>query len=179
MALHLNKLESASPKDFLSQVWLKLALWVWRRTFLNFLMYFCYFLYLYKFEFHLLKDALCFVFGWNWLCGSGEEDENVKRQQQTKTNFDQKSSRALSYKKIYERPIGYIIPGIEAKFLLSGAGIYHSPYTHTWWTLVLGFAVTGESLGGWETDPTGQWSGRTSCEFSEWFCKCRKWERNM
>ena len=29
--LHLNKLESPSPKDALCQVWLKLALWFWRR----------------------------------------------------------------------------------------------------------------------------------------------------
>ena len=31
MALHLNKLESTSPKDTLCQVWLKLALWFWRK----------------------------------------------------------------------------------------------------------------------------------------------------
>ena len=30
-ALHLNKLESHSPKDALCQVWLKLAQWFWRR----------------------------------------------------------------------------------------------------------------------------------------------------
>ena len=30
--LHLNKLESPSPKDALCQVWLKLAQWFWRRT---------------------------------------------------------------------------------------------------------------------------------------------------
>ena len=35
-ALHLNKLESPSPKDALCQVWLKLAQWFWRRRFLNF-----------------------------------------------------------------------------------------------------------------------------------------------
>ena len=34
--LHLNKLESPSPKDALWQVWLKLAQWFWRRRFLNF-----------------------------------------------------------------------------------------------------------------------------------------------
>ena len=32
-ALHLNKLESSSPKDALCQVWLKLAQWFWRRNF--------------------------------------------------------------------------------------------------------------------------------------------------
>ena len=30
-ALHLNKLESPSPKDALCQVWLKLAQWFWRK----------------------------------------------------------------------------------------------------------------------------------------------------
>ena len=35
-ALHLNKLESSSPKDTLCQVWLKLAQWFWRRRFFNF-----------------------------------------------------------------------------------------------------------------------------------------------
>ena len=30
-ALHLNKLESSSLKDFLCQVWLKLAQWFWRK----------------------------------------------------------------------------------------------------------------------------------------------------
>ena len=36
-ALHLNKLESTSHKDALCQVWLKLALWFWRKRFLNFI----------------------------------------------------------------------------------------------------------------------------------------------
>ena len=36
VALHLNKLESPSPKDALCQVWLKLDQWFWRRRFLNF-----------------------------------------------------------------------------------------------------------------------------------------------
>ena len=39
--LHLNKLESLSPKDALWQVWLKLAQWFWRRRFLNFVNVFC------------------------------------------------------------------------------------------------------------------------------------------
>ena len=34
--LHLNKLESSSPKDALCQVWLKLAQWFLRRWFLHF-----------------------------------------------------------------------------------------------------------------------------------------------
>ena len=33
--LHLNKLESPSPKDALCQVWLKFAPWFWRRIFWN------------------------------------------------------------------------------------------------------------------------------------------------
>ena len=36
VALHLNKLESPSPKDALCQDWLKLAQWFWRRIFENF-----------------------------------------------------------------------------------------------------------------------------------------------
>ena len=32
-ALHLNKIESCTPKDDLCQVWLKLAQWFWRRRF--------------------------------------------------------------------------------------------------------------------------------------------------
>ena len=35
-ALHLNKLESPSPKNAMCQVWLKLAQWFWRRRFFNF-----------------------------------------------------------------------------------------------------------------------------------------------
>jgi hypothetical protein len=32
IALHLNNIESLSPKDDLCQVWLKLAKWFWRRS---------------------------------------------------------------------------------------------------------------------------------------------------
>ena len=35
MTLHLNKLESSSPKDALCQDWLKFAKRFWRRRFLN------------------------------------------------------------------------------------------------------------------------------------------------
>ena len=43
-ALHLNKLESPSPKDALCQVGMRLALWLWsRRFFLISSMYFHYF----------------------------------------------------------------------------------------------------------------------------------------
>ena len=33
VALYLNKLESSSPKNALSQVWLKLSQWLWRKSF--------------------------------------------------------------------------------------------------------------------------------------------------
>ena len=67
-ALHLNKLESISPKDALCQVWLKLALWFWRRRFLNLVDVFSLFcnylpmekgiaLYFNKLKFPSQKDA--------------------------------------------------------------------------------------------------------------------------
>ena len=70
--LHLNKLESPSPKDALCQVWLKMAQWFWRWRFLNFVNVFSLFhnylplekggaLHLNKFESPLSKDALCQV----------------------------------------------------------------------------------------------------------------------
>ena len=70
--LHLNKLESPSPKDALCQVWLKLAQWSWRRRFLNFVNVFSLFrnylpleevgaLHLNKLESPSPKDALCQV----------------------------------------------------------------------------------------------------------------------
>ena len=71
-ALHLIKLKSPLPKDALSQVWLKLAQWFWRRIFLNFLNVFSLFrnylpleegraLHLNKLESPSPKDALCQV----------------------------------------------------------------------------------------------------------------------
>ena len=79
--LHLNKLESPSPKDALCQVWLKLALWFWRRRFFNFVNVLLLFrnylplekgraLHLNKLEFPSPKDALCQVWlklaQWFW-----------------------------------------------------------------------------------------------------------------
>ena len=79
--LHLNKLESPSPKDALCQVWLKLAQWFWRRRFLNFVNVFRYLcnylplekggaLHLNKIEFQSPKDVLCQVWlklaQWFW-----------------------------------------------------------------------------------------------------------------
>ena len=73
-ALHLNKLESHTPKDALCQVWLKLAQWFWRRRFFEFrqciltISLFIYHplqkggaLHLNKLESHTPKDALCQV----------------------------------------------------------------------------------------------------------------------
>ena len=80
-ALHLNKLESPSPKDALCQVWLKLAQWLWRRRFFNFVSVFYLFynylplekgrvLHLNKLESPSPKDASCQV--WlklaQWFC---------------------------------------------------------------------------------------------------------------
>ena len=79
--LHLNKLESPSPKDALWQVWLKMAKWFWRRRFLNFVNVFSLFLnylplekcgalHLKKLESPSPKDALCQVWlklaQWFW-----------------------------------------------------------------------------------------------------------------
>ena len=71
-AYHLNKLEPPSPKDALSQVWLKLAQWFWRIRCLNFVNVFSLFLnypplekggalHLNKLESPSPKDALCQV----------------------------------------------------------------------------------------------------------------------
>ena len=71
VGLHLKKLESTSLRDALCQVWLKLALWFWRR-FINFVnvfsLYRNYFPLekgmahrLNKLESPIPKDALCHV----------------------------------------------------------------------------------------------------------------------
>ena len=79
--LHLNKLESPSPKDALCQVWLQLAQWFWRRRFFNFVNVFSPFrnylpsekggaLHLNKLESPSPKDSLCQVWlklaQWFW-----------------------------------------------------------------------------------------------------------------
>jgi hypothetical protein len=66
--LHLNKLESPSPKDDLCQVWLKLAQWFWRRFLNDYtpILHFCNYLpleedlalYLNKLEFPSFKDTV-------------------------------------------------------------------------------------------------------------------------
>ena len=83
-ALHLNKLEFPSPKDAFRQVWLKLALWIWRRRFLNLVNVFSLFrnylplgkggAFIWTNLNPLQPRMLCAMFGWNWLSGSGEED---------------------------------------------------------------------------------------------------------
>ena len=83
-ALHLNKLESPSPKDALCQVWLKITQWFWRRIFFMSSMYFHYFViispwkragpFIWRNLNPLHPRMLCAKFGWNWLSGSGEED---------------------------------------------------------------------------------------------------------
>ena len=99
-ALHLNKLESPSPKNTLCWDWLKLAHWFWSRRFFKFVNVFSLFrnylpleinmaLHLRMLKYHSPKDALCQV----WLKLAqwfGKEDENVKSLRQW-TNFDQKS----------------------------------------------------------------------------------------
>ena len=65
--LLLNKLESPLSKDALCQVWLKLALWFWRRFFKILSMYFRYFVIISHckrvgpFIYPLSKNALCKV----------------------------------------------------------------------------------------------------------------------
>ena len=84
-ALHLNKFESPSSKDALGQVWLKLAQWFWRRRFFLILsMYSRYFVIISPWKRAgpfiwtnlnpLHPRMLCAKFGWNWPCGSGEEN---------------------------------------------------------------------------------------------------------
>ena len=93
MTLHLNKIESPSPKYALCQVWLKLVQWFWRERFLNFLKVYLIFryyvpfnkgvaLHFNKLEYPFPKDSLCQVWLKNASC-SGEEDENVKKSLQT------------------------------------------------------------------------------------------------
>ena len=106
VALYLNKLEFPSPKDALTQIWLKLAKQFWRRKFLNFVNVFllnCNYLpleksvglHLNKLEYPLPKDTL-WAIGWNWLRGSREEDKNVKSLQTDRWTTDNKRSEKLT-----------------------------------------------------------------------------------
>ena len=103
VALHLNKLESPSPKDALCQVWFKLAKWFWRRRFLNIFNIFYSFryylplekgvaLHLNKLESPPLKDALCQV----WFEIGPVVLEKKLKMCKRQTRGDQKSSLELS-----------------------------------------------------------------------------------
>ena len=82
--LHLNKLESLLPKDdslmyfrfyVIISIWKRAEPFIW--TNVN----------------PLHPRMPCVKFGWNWLSGSREEDENVKLpQRRRRTNFDQEST---------------------------------------------------------------------------------------
>ena len=76
-ALHLNKLESLSPKDAFCQVWSKLAQWFCRKRFFISSIYFSLFHNFFPFEKGGVLDLnklnplhpgmLCAKFGWNCL----------------------------------------------------------------------------------------------------------------
>ena len=86
--LHLNKFESPSSRNTLCQVWLKLAIKLWRGRFLNFINVFSLFNYNLPLERTwpfiwtnfkpLYPMMLCAIFYLNWPSGSWEEDVNVK-----------------------------------------------------------------------------------------------------
>ena len=71
VALHLNKLESPSPKDASCEVWFKLAQRFWKRRFLNFVnVIFCYFVIISSCKYPSFRHALCHDFlklaQWFW-----------------------------------------------------------------------------------------------------------------
>ena len=82
------KVEYPSLKDVLCQVWLKLALWFWRRRFLKFVNFLLYFVIISPWNrtwpliwinLNPLHPRMFYAkFGWNWPSGSREEVENVK-----------------------------------------------------------------------------------------------------
>ena len=75
-----------SPKDILSQVWMKLVQWFWRKFFKVY--YFRYFAIIAPWDrawpFIWTNLTLhypiifCAKLGWNWHSGSGEEEKNMK-----------------------------------------------------------------------------------------------------
>ena len=79
VALHLNEIESPSPKDVLCQVWLILAPWFWRRKLSNSVNLFfansylrVWYIWINMNPFH--QTMLCAKSGWNWPSDSGEEN---------------------------------------------------------------------------------------------------------
>ena len=109
-ALHLNNVESPSPKDALCQVWLKLAQWFWRRNFVNVFSLFCNYLllqngrvlHLNNVESSSPKDALCQLWlklaQWfwrrRWKCEKFTDWRTDGRTDE-QTDDDQKSSLEL------------------------------------------------------------------------------------
>ena len=83
-ALHLNNLIYPTPKDYLCQVWLKLAQWFWRKIFFKFINIFSHFrnylplekggAFIWTNLTPLHPKMICAKFGWNWPGGSGEDD---------------------------------------------------------------------------------------------------------
>ena len=120
-ALHLNKLESPSPKDALCQVWLKLAQLFWRRSFFfKFVNNFRYFVIISPWKRAgpfiwtnlnpLHSRMLCDKFGWNWPSGSGEEDfffKFVNVFSLFRNYLPLEKDRALHFKKL-ESPLSKI-----------------------------------------------------------------------
>ena len=92
-----KKLESSSPKNALSQVWLKLAQWFWRRRFLKVVNSFFppiisplgkawSFIWINWNPLH--PGILCAKFGWDWSSGSGEKTKMWKVYRQTEGQMD-------------------------------------------------------------------------------------------
>ena len=93
--LRFKQIEFSSQKDALWRVWLKLTQWFWRfwRLFKLPVYQFIFALSLksplgkgcgpsFEQTWILYSSILCAKFSWNWPCGSGDEDENVKSIQQ-------------------------------------------------------------------------------------------------
>ena len=89
-ALQLNKLEYPSPKDALCQVWSKLAKWLLRKRFFNFVNVFLLFRIYLPWNmvgpfiwtnlnpFTQASRMLCAKFDWNWSNGSWKEEDFLK-----------------------------------------------------------------------------------------------------
>ena len=126
-ALHLNKLESPSPKDALCQVWLKLALWFWRRRFFNFVNVFSLFhnyllseqggaLHLNKLESPSPKDVLCQVWlklaRWfwrrRWKCEKFTDRRTDRQTDRLQTSGDLKAHLSFQLRWANKRHTGYM-----------------------------------------------------------------------
>ena len=101
MALHLNKLLSALPKNDLCQIWLKFACWFLRRGFLNvvniFLLFRNYLPYIWTNLNFLVPRMHYAKIPWNQLSCSCE-DKNVKSlHTDGQTTTDNKRSEKLTW----------------------------------------------------------------------------------